>query len=337
MFSPTLQEALSSSFPCVFSEDVLNRYGKVVKRFYSGSYEKVFGWYDSLGSKHCYEVLLENRATRLFFDLELECDSLEAELSFLLETCLTVEPNQQFIVLTSCSEKKQSYHVISSLWLKNVYHVGAWVRRLQLGLSYSSNPLAPRLLKALDVGVYTKNRMFRIQGSSKMGSERVLVSTSCTYKESLCQYPPPNPCDVQTCLEMDNSEPMSTRFNAWDMFDCVDGKWVAKHRQTRLTCLHMNSSTLLQPLVDWLYIQDIAITRVIFRPESLSYIFNSRCHNCRIAKRQHQSNHIYFVVFPWKKSIIQRCFDEECENDYIKLEVPSEVWDIFSKESSCIF
>jgi hypothetical protein len=25
----------------------------------------VFGWYDSLESKHCYEVLLENRATRL--------------------------------------------------------------------------------------------------------------------------------------------------------------------------------------------------------------------------------------------------------------------------------
>lgn len=337
MFYSTLQGALDTNPSCVFAEDIARGDGKVVKRFRAGLIEELSSWYLSLENKHCYEVLLENRPTRLFFDIEYVCDSLEAEVSFLLQTCLCVEPNQTFIVLSSCSETKQSYHVISSLWFKNVYHVGAWVRRLQLGLSYSSDPLAPRLLKALDVGVYTKNRMFRIQGSSKLGSDRVLYCSTCTFKQSLCQYPAPASNDVRTCMEMDGSMPTSTRLNAWDMFECQDGEWVAKVHRTPQTNLHVSSSKLLETLMDWLRLEGYTLTRITFRPERLSYIINTRSHQCMIAKRCHRSNHVYFIVFPWKQSIIQRCFDDECENEYAIMDPPSTVWDIFKKESSCIF
>tara|TARA_B100001059_G_C17782469_1_gene555056 strand:- start:572 stop:1582 length:1011 start_codon:yes stop_codon:yes gene_type:complete len=336
MFHSTLQSALDTSPEYVFAEDIARKDGKVVKRFRAGSLSSLCTWYNGLDNKHCYEVLLENRPTRLFFDIEYNCESLKDQLNVLLEMCKKVEPAQTFQILTSCSTTKQSYHVISSLWFKNVYHVGAWVRRLQLGLSYSDDPRVPLLLKALDISVYTKNRMFRIQGSSKMGSDRVLVSPECIWLDTLCQRQPQQ-VEIRECLEMDGSIPTSTRFNAWDMFECQEGQWIAKVHRTPQTNLHMSSSKLLETLMDWLRLEGYTLTRITFRPERLSYIINTRSHQCMIAKRCHRSNHVYFIVFPWKQSIIQRCFDEECENEYAVLDPPSTVWDIFKKESSCIF
>lgn len=336
-YTSRLVDALKDCPECVFAEDVL-RDGKVVKRFVPGTYDTVVPWYESLPQKHCYEVLLEDRPTRLFFDIEYECDSLVDTLNFLLESCLIVNPDQRFVVLSSCSAKKQSYHVMSSQWYTNVYHVGAWVRRLQMFLSQTLDRRAEKLLKALDVSVYTKNRMFRVLGSKKMGNDRSLhfLNDPVSFRDTLCQCKPDN-VEVSDCFELDNSIPVSRRSNVWEIFECVNGKWVSKKNRMHSKHIHMSSSQLMRPIIDWLQSKDIQVSQCVFRPESMTYIINTRCRTCGIAKRVHRSNHIYYVVFPFKQSMIQKCFDEDCESRHDIADVDPSVWDVFARESSCIF
>ena len=70
---------------------------------------------------------------------------------------------------------------------KNVYHVGAFLRRLVLYMDDS--PLAG----AVETAVYTRNRMFRLVGSSKMGSERVLRSEAPWWELIWIRVPFPSP------------------------------------------------------------------------------------------------------------------------------------------------
>jgi len=162
---PTLQKAIEQKSDYVFAEDV-HQAGK--KQLYTGTIAELQKIVNKTSQPHFYECLMEHRPSRLFIDVDSTRKLDINELVEMLRAGIAakfagIQPDIQ--LLDSTGPNKYSWHIIvTNVILKNVYHVGAFVRRLVLYMADS--PLAA----AIDTAVYTRNRMFRLAGSSKMGS-----------------------------------------------------------------------------------------------------------------------------------------------------------------------
>ena len=276
------------------------------KQFYVNSPQLLAQKYTQLQSPHWYECLLEGVPSRIFLDIESE-DAVD--LPSILES-LTAAVDQKFNllanieVLDSCSDKKQSWHVVvTNVYLKNVYHVGAFVRRLVLFTNED----------AIDTSVYTKNRMFRVKGSSKYGSDRILRHPS-EWRTTLVQWPPA--MRHHECLEIDGSEPVSQSRGPSALFDYVDSVWVSRHgSRTGLPSLKYGVPPFLGPLLQKidalcngnLYHHKITMT------SSGKLFCSTKSKKCAIAGRQHKGNNIWFEIDLVGQRVYQRCYDGECQ------------------------
>ena len=88
---------------------------------------------------HFYEILLPDRPSRIFVDIETENGVYEnvkrgvATFVSMLQMWVQSQPMKgDFHVLDSSNDKKVSFHIVGGPCLKNPYHVGALVRRLTL-------------------------------------------------------------------------------------------------------------------------------------------------------------------------------------------------------------
>eukprot|EP00884_Botryococcus_braunii_P017269 jgi/Botrbrau1/4225/Bobra.0044s0022.2 len=155
------------------------------------------------GSRHYYEIIRSDFACHLYFDLEykvvwnpsLEGHELVDEVMNLVRRTLKDQHNVTFgdesvIELDSSTESKFSRHVIirlPGLAFANNRHVGAFVQcMLQNAHDDRRTGRASLLVKAdetgrltsfVDLGVYTRNRSFRLFLSSKAGHTAVLKPT----------------------------------------------------------------------------------------------------------------------------------------------------------------
>ena len=115
----------------IIAQDVRNKNGDIIKRYIKGRVDQLKqlwasqpGWVAPL-----VEICLE-RPTRLFMDIEstAPADVVQRGLTAIckyIEYDLKVVPE----VISSCSEQKQSYHIVAPVFFKNVHHAGAWVRK----------------------------------------------------------------------------------------------------------------------------------------------------------------------------------------------------------------
>ena len=272
--------------------------------------------YRKIQHPHWYECLLENRPSRIFLDIE---SYQPVDLGSILESIVTaiqhkygIQPEIQ--VLDSSSEAKNSWHlVVSNVYLKNVYHVGAFVRRLVLATGH----------KAIDTAVYTKNRMFRIAGSSKFGSERVLKHSK-EWHELLVQ-------DVSAsyleCLEIDGSEPFSSSQSPFDLFYMTEDGWKSQSRRSQYHST-VTTCSMLEPILQKLdQMTDGGVYRHKCRISSNGmYVVPTKSKNCAIAGRCHKGNNIYFVIDLGKQRVSQRCHDSECTRQAHEISIESELW-----------
>lgn len=291
------------------------------KQFYVGTVDRLRSIHDSQQEHHWYECLLENRPTKLFLDIESDRPvSVEQIVAFFARAVQhQFGRDCEFQILNSCSQTKLSWHVIApDLVFKNVYHVGAFVRRTVLAMQ--NDPIA----LAIDTAVYTKNRMFRLRGSSKMGSERILTHND-PWWELLVQTS--GAVETLECLEINQSEPVSTSIHPRNLFHMKEnGEWAIQQTPSgssvQVTC------PMLNPILDWLDSQEQAMTlrHKIKLISTGFYSVPAKSKKCYIAKRTHKGNAIWYLIDLTRKQIIQRCLDSECGRQKYCIQHPENIW-----------
>ena len=295
------------------------------KQFYVGTILELNTKYESLSAKHWYECLVENKPSRIFLDVE---SSQPVDINAIVETlkqCIEQHYKQsvQIELMDSSSPTKYSWHIIcTNIFLRNVYHVGAFVRRMVLFMG------SGELRNAIDTAVYTKNRMFRINGSSKFSSKRLLKHTKPWYQLMV------QPSEVSTifeCLEIDNIEPVSTSMAPENMFiQTGPTTWKRTRSQCHKGQVSQNSCPLLSPILDWLdsNLEANTCRQNTKMTESGHYWIMTRSKKCKIAHREHKGNNIWFDIDITRQLVIQRCFDEECcqSSEECVVDVPVETW-----------
>lgn len=293
------------------------------KTFLRNSLEPLKQLYETCADKHWYECLLENRPSKIFLDIEskevVDLQYILTKLAEAIQIKFQVQPDIK--VLDSCSDQKQSWHVIcNNIYLKNVYHVGAFIRRFVLSLQ--GHPCR----QAIDTAVYTRNRMFRIKGSSKFGSKRVLKHSD-PWWSLLVQS-----VDVtfHECNEIDGSMPVSTSIKPEQMFVYTEaGEWQRNRTTTSPVGQTQTTCPMLSPILDWLDRNLQAQTcrhNCSFNLHG-HYRVSTRSKKCKIAGREHRGNNIWFDIDIHRQLVYQRCYDEDCRHKFHNVSVPMSLWD----------
>lgn len=138
--------------------------------------------------RHFAEIIREGAACRLYLDVEFPIaehedpaaaravgDARVDSLLALLDPALRRRCGDRFrgpaqvLELDSCTAVKFSRHlIVPNAVFRDTRHAGAFVRAL-------AADLPPDAARCVDLGVYTKNRCFRMLLSSKFGKPRVLT------------------------------------------------------------------------------------------------------------------------------------------------------------------
>jgi len=157
------------------------------KKYIVGTDNAFASWYSQQHSKHVHEVLLSDKQCHLFFDIEyLRTEYREADENLIIDTVLKLArmcvPKRVFdactvILLCASDDTKMSWHIIlNGIIFNNIHEMGMFVRFMVMNkgrqnfadLFYGLNGCV------VDLCVYGRNRTFRIWGSTKMGSTRML-------------------------------------------------------------------------------------------------------------------------------------------------------------------
>lgn len=319
-----LQPAILAAKPddIVIAQDICVSGKKV---FYTGSVDEMHRMYDACEKKHHYEVILENRPTRLFLDVDSTTQiCIEDIVSFLqvaLQFQFGFEDLQPVDILDSCSDTKWSWHIVfPNIVMKNAYHVGAFVRRVVLAAQEHA------WVQAIDTAVYTKNRMFRLKGSSKFGQDRSLKHEKPWH--ALLAQPSQWSSACLTCLEIDGSVPSSTSARPSELFHAsTDGQWTRVQTGTVANTVQ-TTCPLLSPILDWLDRNEQAKTsrHRTSMTETGYYRVNTNCKTCHIANRTHKGNNIWFNIDVNNQIVYQRCYDEDCRRQRVEICVPDNLW-----------
>lgn len=323
----TLEKAIANQSDYIIAEDISTS-GQ--KHFYTGTLEQLQLLYDRKETHHWYECLREHRPSRLFLDVDSTVPVDILHIVAVLKTCLyekfkMTEPGIE--ILNSSGTNKYSWHlIVTNVILENVYHVGAFVRRLVLYMQ--DDPMA----STIDTAVYTRNRMFRLPGSSKLGSTRVLQSDK-QWWELLVQVPCRHPL---VCLEIDESVPVSTSQKPQELFYIVNETWTRRSPYCSLSS-SLNQNTFLSPIFDWLdkYEHAQIIRHKIKLLETGFYVVPAKSRKCYIANRTHKGNAIWYMIDMTSRKIYQRCLDDDCGKRQHLMTVTSTVWNKWSQ--ACMY
>lgn len=181
------------------------------RRFVAASYRAFWRQYARMlrakGNAHFYEVIRERTAAKLYLDLEFlrefnEAADGEAMTRAVIEECLKVaavggaacesldeaqDCAGDVMVLDSTTDTKFSRHVV---FQKVAFHdnlqMGDFMRGVVDNISQRDDGLMlvrkedKALVPFVDMGVYTRNRCFRLAGSCKFGKVVTLAMTAAT-------------------------------------------------------------------------------------------------------------------------------------------------------------
>lgn len=320
----------------VYATDVARRDGSIGKGFLVLTINEVERAMHTHGC-HFYEVLLPDRPTRVFVDIETKNGDYNtvkrgAETFIAM---LKMWSDSEYLLLDSSDDTKCSFHIIGGPYLKNPFHVGALIRRItcyikaavhakELVQNFDFQSLFDKDLHYIvDECIYTTNRQFRLAQMSKMGSTRVL--RGCTWKQSLLQ----TVGEGKECLEIDDSEPVSTSLKTEDLFMELDGVYVRKIHQRQSRHVLADIPPSLEPILQ--YVPELK--KVSFDVRSGCYTLYSYSKDCKIANKTHKSNHTWYILNPWSRYLVQKCFDEDCRCSHYDVSVPKEKWHKWSSIS----
>lgn len=302
----------------VFSYQPLDK--RAAQRYVVSTVDDFWLKYSSLtaSQKTFFELIRENHVCNLYFDIEFKwiehpdiaTPTAARRLVLALKThaasLLQTDVNY-FVDLESTSDEKFSCHLVlrsPHVCFRSAVECGVWVKRMLLDV--------PELEFMIDPSVYTKNRLFRIAFSSKIGRNTPLVLAPASQGRFATDEAVFRASLVTSVLAL--SKPVHV--------DGVSSRIISSATLAPPTtpnlCTPLSKSPF--PKID----QFIAkchlvqpnggfIRSSLYFPSTRVLVFevagNRFCH--RIL-RQHKSNHIYIVVELLRMVYSQRCHDFEC-------------------------
>lgn len=383
-------EPLWSQEPRIFATEKAQ--GK--RKYLVGHFGRIADWYWRKASpKHLYEVIRESTPCRLYFDLEyskvynpvvneerlLNEFREELQLEF-LEHYQVVLETPQIVDLDSSTDIKFSRHWILDIedcLFEDAPTAGRFVKRLvsRLAEELATGQLTdrrPELAKHLfvntkeegktscfiDLGVYTRNRLFRVFRSSKFGKKATLEVSAIN--EYPIELPPKQPPTQHVSLEdyvlANNWEPHA-RVLAKTLVVPLQGSESARilkvgaedTGQTRRSASSGKANKNFQPSIPMrfaatplpsldTYVDEILANRggtpgsirawsVEYGPRdapiSITYQL-SRNRYCELVGRAHKSNNVFWTVDVTSWTCIQGCHDPECFGRGSPVPMPSE-------------
>ena len=343
-----LSEALKhvNSSNAVYAVDIKRKDNSIGKGFLVLKHDDLNDAIKQYGA-HFYEILLPERATRIFVDIETtngDYNTVKQGAECFIEMLKMFCSEYPYLLLDSSDDKKASFHIVGGPYMKNPFHVGALIRNITCyiqkaskGVDVIQNFNWQTLYDKdnnyiVDECIYTTNRQFRLAEMSKLGSSRILRGSS--WQESILQNV--HITDYKTCNEMDGIEPSSTSLRANEMFAEINDSWVRIAQCSRSKNVESLLPMSLSPVI--MHLESIVgkdmIKGVRFDSKTLCYTL-SYCKQCFIANRTHKSNHTWFILNPWDRSLHQKCFDDKCRRGKHSFEVPEHCWTKWKAMTQC--
>ncbi|KAL3936187.1 MAG: hypothetical protein SGBAC_008440 [Bacillariaceae sp.] len=370
-------EPLWSREPRIFATE--KSQGK--RKYLVGHFGRVADWYwRKSNPKHLYEVIREKTPCRLYFDLEFSkaynTDVDEEQLLVEFREELVVELMTHFeislearhiIDLESTTSVKFSRHWIvdtSDCLFEDAPTVGRFVKRLvsRLADELATGQLAdrkPELAKYLfvktkeegktscfiDLGVYTRNRLFRCFASSKFGKKATLKIAQTN--EYPIELPPKQPPKQSPTLEdyiasndwepharalaqtlvVPLATPQNTRILRVEEGGLSqhrsNGHQSTERRYNKAVPIRTSASPV--PSLDTYVDEELSSRGGVQggirvwsmelgprdEPVSITYQI-SKNRYCELIGRSHKSNNVYWTVDLTSWTCIQGCYDSEC-------------------------
>ncbi|ETN17373.1 hypothetical protein PPTG_05187 [Phytophthora nicotianae INRA-310] len=337
--------------------------------------------------RHVYEIIREGVPCRLYFDLEfkrginlhVDGDALVARLVSLLQLQLFRRyglrvHHRDIYQLDSSTPAKFSRHLIfhfpdGNLFRDNL-HAGAFVREFINDLvdltDYTSAPddlLSPFLVNTesgndpvdkkqlfIDTGVYTRNRMFRVLGSSKFKKHAILRPLNAAETELdldlfvntlVCPYPSLESmeldrktknyrllrCESSVVLQRSRkstyagaksitSSSVECRRSIYPMLDAfIRSQATTGGVQGEIRAIQMlmtSNSTVLAVLPGQEDVQEAEDNAAKPQPWMIIYHM-ARNRWCANIRRPHKSNNVMFIVDIDQRVFYQKCHDPACQ------------------------
>lgn len=282
-----------------------------------------------------YEMVLFPRPCHLYLDLEAETETnptvdgptlLQEAIATVKKAVTSMDPPRAISsvhIYEACSRSKISYHVIVQgkgwCWKDNQS-----LKRFMEHVRSSLPPDSPLLIFKkengqrvpscfIDLKVYSPYRLMRLWGSTKRGEQRPFLSF-------------PHRRDPEDANDLENSL-ISVLSYELDLEEgpppeTLPGPGPSRPpKSTRLNTMVQSSQAFQDALEGALAHRNTASWGVTLKvgPEGNRLVVPLRERQCRIAQREHRSNHIYIVVDLETGWVWQKCHDEGCQGKRARL------------------
>ena len=316
-------EHANSENKFVFTVEVSN---SGMRQYLVTSTEDFWAFYVTQEKKNCYELLQVNQKCKLHLDLEFNKrmnyskDGVTAVKQIIeifvrkLNTKhgVTIGP-EEIMCLDSSDDVKFSVHIIfCTLTFASNVHCGVFVKNTMAELKDKEKEVmmvknGSRLKSMVDVGIYTRNRQFRLYQSSKFGQNRPLVLAPIKGSAEKCESSEMKIFESSLVTNCDrSSHHIVTDVPHTHKTSSTETK-KAKQQDTDIRNDQVEET--IKKMVDPGYIS----VKKILEDGRIQYKINGNV-KCRIKKDFHNSlNQIYFVFDQRKYVLVQHCFSRSCK------------------------
>ena len=310
--------------------------------FTAGSYSAFWRFYARLLRRnipiHYYEVIREQNASRLYFDLEYQKQfnqSIDGEqmVIALVDTVEELSGDnircEDLVQLDSTTDKKFSRHLI---FRTIAYHdnaqIGNFARKVVDAILAKDEKLMnvykseQEVVPFVDLSVYTRNRCFRLAGSSKYGLTAALhpVNGKGISKDLFMRS---LVCAIEPHVGLRGSVmPLERNIS-------TGGMYTNRNESSTGNGYERNRTASPFPRLDEYIMQmvgprkgDIYGVTIVATSETVIYAIKGGYKYCANIGRHHKSNNVLLVAETKEGRMYQRCFDPDCKG------FRSDAWDI---------
>lgn len=300
---------------------------KISYRYVLGTQEEIWQLYIEENFLTICEVIQVDKACHLYLDIDVdlketpgidvrECWSkiqpiIVQHMHAYINRELTPESARpssdvSFNIMDSSSDTKGSLHIVVKVadhLFKNAAHCGAYMRCLQKWIELNQPSLQGHFM-FVDMGVYTRNRLFRMLGNTKVGQRRFLTNgKEFTFESWVDARVQPVNISLDMKMiefeELDHSEPKYSSSSGLGTAQMIVG-WVPE-------CVKGN-------IMKFLCEEVAPINRMVSTPWNFKVICNTTSKECIFQHRTHKSNVNYIVIDLLNRSYHIKCHSAHCKH-----------------------
>lgn len=294
-----------------------NNESKMSYKYIAGSEIEIWENYIKKGDLTICEVINSKHPCHLYIDIDVNLketpninvyECWDAVKPIISNHFTTVFPNipVEYIVMDSSSNNKGSLHIVIKIkdrLFTNASHCGAYMRVLKKFIE-SEHSNVEGAFSFFDLGIYTRNRLFRMLGQTKAGQKRYLRSkldfTFENWRNSKVCPLSTSGVELIEMKEPDGGAPIFTSGSSYGAGQCtIVSGWVP-------SCVKGDVYHFLCEEVG-------IIQRMVFTGENMKVVCNTSNRACIFQKRTHKSNVMYIVIDLINKSYHIKCHSRHCK------------------------